>query len=66
MQIHQLHHVQLAMPVGRENEARDFYQGVLGIPEVVKPSHLAARGGCWFATHEQVARWCLENAETAA
>ncbi len=22
--------------------------GLLGIPEVPKPPHLAARGGCWF------------------
>ena len=43
-----LHHVQLAMPVGREQEAIDFYQGVLGIPQVAKPAHLAERGGCWF------------------
>lgn len=43
-----LDHVQLAMPAGREKEARRFYQEVLGIPEVPKPPHLAARGGCWF------------------
>jgi catechol 2,3-dioxygenase-like lactoylglutathione lyase family enzyme len=43
-----VHHVQLAMPAGREEEARAFYQGILGIPEVQKPPHLAARGGCWF------------------
>jgi catechol 2,3-dioxygenase-like lactoylglutathione lyase family enzyme len=36
------------MPSGREAEARAFYQGVLGIPEVPKPSNLAKRGGCWF------------------
>jgi peptidoglycan/xylan/chitin deacetylase (PgdA/CDA1 family) len=24
--------------------------------------HIKARGQCWFATHEQVARWCKENA----
>ncbi|MCC7281537.1 MAG: polysaccharide deacetylase [Acetobacteraceae bacterium] len=24
-------------------------------------AHMKARGGCWFATHEQVARWCKEN-----
>ena len=24
--------------------------------------HIKARGGCWFASHEDVARWCLENA----
>jgi peptidoglycan/xylan/chitin deacetylase (PgdA/CDA1 family) len=24
--------------------------------------HMKARGKCWFATHEQVARWCKDNA----
>lgn len=43
-----LDHVQLAMPAGREDEAAAFYEGVLGIPRVPKPPHLAARGGCWF------------------
>ena len=46
--IEALDHVQLAMPFGGENEARDFYAGLLGIPEVPKPPHLAKRGGCWF------------------
>ena len=41
-------HVQLAMPAGREAEARAFYSGVLGIPELAKPAALAARGGAWF------------------
>ena len=41
-------HVQLAMPPGEEQAARDFYQGILGIPEVAKPAHLARRGGAWF------------------
>jgi catechol 2,3-dioxygenase-like lactoylglutathione lyase family enzyme len=41
-------HVQLAMPSGLEAEAREFYSGVLGIPEVAKPVELAARGGAWF------------------
>jgi catechol 2,3-dioxygenase-like lactoylglutathione lyase family enzyme len=43
-----LDHVQLAMPAGLEAEAVAFYEGVLGIPHVPKPDHLAARGGCWF------------------
>ena len=43
-----LEHVQLAMPAGGEDEAVAFYQGLLGIPRVPKPAHLAARGGCWF------------------
>jgi catechol 2,3-dioxygenase-like lactoylglutathione lyase family enzyme len=41
-------HVQLAMPIGREDEARVFYSGLLGIPEVPKPPHLVQRGGAWF------------------
>jgi catechol 2,3-dioxygenase-like lactoylglutathione lyase family enzyme len=41
-------HVQLAMPAGREADARAFYGGLLGLPEQPKPPHLAARGGCWF------------------
>ena len=41
-------HVQLAMPAGSEPDAVAFYEGLLGIPHVPKPPHLAARGGCWF------------------
>ena len=43
-----LHHVQLAMPPGREEDARAFYAGRLGHEEVPKPPLLAARGGVWF------------------
>jgi catechol 2,3-dioxygenase-like lactoylglutathione lyase family enzyme len=43
-----LHHVQLAMPAGAEATARAFYSGLLGLPELPKPPHLTARGGCWF------------------
>jgi catechol 2,3-dioxygenase-like lactoylglutathione lyase family enzyme len=48
VKVHRLDHVQLAMPAGREDEARAFYEGLLGSSEVPKPPHLAARGGCWF------------------
>jgi catechol 2,3-dioxygenase-like lactoylglutathione lyase family enzyme len=48
MQIMQIEHVQLAMPVGGEQLARRFYGDLLGIPEVAKPPNLAKRGGCWF------------------
>ncbi len=41
-------HVQLAMPPGGEAEARRFYGGVLGLPEVAKPEAMRARGGMWF------------------
>ncbi len=43
-----IHHVQLAMPRGRETEARVFYGEVLGMTERPKPEHLARRGGAWF------------------
>lgn len=41
-------HVQLAMPEGREGDARHFYEDVLGLMEAPKPAGLAGRGGCWF------------------
>ncbi len=43
-------HVQLAMPRGREDDARAFYLDVLGMQELPKPAELAKRGGCWFAS----------------
>ncbi len=48
MTYERLHHVQLAMPGGREPEAREFYADVLGHEEVEKPPVLAARAGAWF------------------
>ena len=48
MQIVGIDHVQLAMPAGDEDRAREFYSGLLGIPEVQKPAALAQRGGAWF------------------
>jgi catechol 2,3-dioxygenase-like lactoylglutathione lyase family enzyme len=42
------HHVQLAMPPGREQEAEAFYAGGLGMTPVPKPAQLQARGGRWF------------------
>jgi catechol 2,3-dioxygenase-like lactoylglutathione lyase family enzyme len=48
MAIESIDHVQLAMPAGEESEAIGFYEDLLGIEQVPKPPHLAARGGCWF------------------
>ena len=42
------HHVQVAMPEGREDEAVGFYAAVLGLEEFPKPPELAGRGGRWF------------------
>jgi catechol 2,3-dioxygenase-like lactoylglutathione lyase family enzyme len=48
MSIVAIDHVQLAMPAGREDDARAFYAGLLAIPERPKPPELAKRGGAWF------------------
>lgn len=48
MPIIAIEHVQLAMPPGLEQMAREFYSGLLGVPEVPKPPGLAKRGGAWF------------------
>ncbi|MCL4509054.1 MAG: glyoxalase [Chloroflexi bacterium] len=46
--IEALLHVQLAIPGGSEEVARDFYGRLLGLREIGKPASLVARGGCWF------------------
>ncbi|MEO6968809.1 MAG: VOC family protein [Rhodanobacteraceae bacterium] len=48
MLVDAIDHVQLAMPPEGEAQARTFYSGVLGIPEVPKPQALSERSGCWF------------------
>ncbi|MFC7403765.1 VOC family protein [Georgenia alba] len=47
-----LHHVQVSMPAGGEDEARRFYRDGLGMTEVDKPAALAGRGGCWFRSYD--------------
>lgn len=44
-----LDHVQIAMPLGEETEARAFYADLLGLSEIAKPPILGARGGVWFS-----------------
>jgi catechol 2,3-dioxygenase-like lactoylglutathione lyase family enzyme len=48
-----LDHVQVAAPVGCEEDARTFYGGILGLEEIGKPPGLAARGGVWFRVGSQ-------------
>ena len=43
-----LDHVQLCIPPGAEEQAREFYGGVLGLEEVEKPAPLRKNGGMWF------------------
>ncbi len=48
MPIVAIDHVQLAMPAGREDDARAFYGALLGLPERSRPPEMAGRGGVWF------------------
>lgn len=41
-------HIQLAAPKGCEEEARRFFTGILGLPEIEKPPLLKQKGGVWF------------------
>ena len=47
-----LHHVQISIPRGGEEEARRFYRETLGLHEVTKPPSLSGRGGCWFRAYD--------------
>lgn len=48
MKILSIDHVQIAMPSGEEDRAREFYINLLGFSEIPKPPELAIRGGAWF------------------
>ena len=48
-----LDHVQVAAPVGCEDEACGFYGELLGLPEIEKPEALRGRGGVWFTCGAQ-------------
>lgn len=43
-----LHHAQITIPKGAEEEGKHFYRDVLGLPEVEKPASLKGRGGFWL------------------
>ena len=42
-------HVQVCIPRGTEDAAREFYGGLLGLEEVEKPEVLKDNGGMWYA-----------------
>lgn len=56
-----LDHVQVAIPLGAETAARDFYGELLGMTELPKPPALAARGGCWFSSGAAVLHLGVED-----
>jgi catechol 2,3-dioxygenase-like lactoylglutathione lyase family enzyme len=50
--ITRLHHVQITIPRGAEDKAREFYCEFLGLKEILKPDSLAGRGGFWLELGE--------------
>jgi catechol 2,3-dioxygenase-like lactoylglutathione lyase family enzyme len=48
MEIRGIDHVQVAIPLGSEARAREFYVEALGLLEIPKPEPLAVRGGLWL------------------
>src|ERR1044071_8524976 len=47
IKIQRLNHVQICIPIGEENRARDFYGRILGVEEIEKPDVLKPGGGIW-------------------
>ena len=43
-----LHHAQITIPRGTEEEGKHFYCNVLGLKEIEKPVSLRGRGGFWL------------------
>ena len=43
-----IHHAQITIPRGSEEQGRQFYCTLLGLPEIPKPASLQGRGGFWL------------------
>jgi catechol 2,3-dioxygenase-like lactoylglutathione lyase family enzyme len=52
LMIIRVHHAQITIPRGAEDECRQFYCHLLGLPEVEKPAALQGRGGFWLQVGE--------------
>ena len=52
MSVLKLHHGQVSIPEGAEEEARNFYCNFIGLTEIQKPESLNYRGGFWLQLGE--------------
>lgn len=43
-----LDHIQICIPKGQEDKARNFYSGIIGLTEIPKPKQLIPNGGLWY------------------
>lgn len=57
-----VHHVQVAIPAGGEEQARAYYGELLGFREIPKPANLRARGGVWFVAGNLQVHLGVDNA----
>ncbi len=56
-------HIQITLPKGREDDARNFYSGILGLEETDKPESLKASGGVWFKIAEAELHLGVEDSQ---
>ncbi len=56
-----IHHVQLTIPKGAEQTAKDFYCFFLGLTEIPKPVSLLARGGFWLQVGDRQVHFGVED-----
>jgi catechol-2,3-dioxygenase len=48
IKFNRLNHIQICIPHGQENKAREFYCDLLSLEEIDKPELLKANGGFWL------------------
>jgi len=61
-----INHVQVTIPVGTEEQAREFYCGILGLIEIDKPEIIKQNGGLWFQVGQLQLHLGCENNEQRA
>lgn len=61
MNIIGIHHIQITIPKNMENQAREFYCGLLNLPEIEKPDSLKNRGGFWLQVGDRQVHIGTEN-----
>ena len=61
MSITGLHHAQITIPQGAEEQGRQFYCHLLQLPEIPKPTSLQGRGGFWLQVGDRQVHVGTEN-----
>lgn len=56
-----VHHIQITIPEGEEEKAKDYYCRTLGLLEISKPASLQGRGGFWIQVGDRAVHIGTEN-----